>query len=424
MNVSYIAMSFPSLPETFASTDVRVLRESGVDVTVYAMRSPPAQWSALLDERGLSGLAVDQGTRAADFEGLASCFRRPVLTARLLTWVLRSTWRQPVQLLASLLLIPRAMGILGSLERKRPDVVHLFWGHYPCLVGYLVLETLPNTVLSVFLGAYDLTRSYGGSVSVARRADVVWTHTAFNIPALRAMSVPSNRIHLAYRGLDPRLFKPSSPKVSQRIVSVARLIAPKAMDEVLRVFRDVLGKWPAATLVIVGDGPERRRLERLGRSLGLGRAVTFHGHLAQRDVAREMSAAEVFLLMSRKESERLPNVVKEAMALRCLCVVTDTPGIEELVDDGTHGFVVRQGDMDAAVARIDQVFSGGVDVAPMLDAAAAHIARTFSASASMDTYRRTWSDALARKRFGIEETVSSGGVGIPEVLPDRNGFVQ
>ena len=84
--------------------------------------------------------------------------------------------------------------------------------------------------------------------------------------------------------------------------------------------------------------------------------------------------------------ETLPNVVKEAMASGCMCVATKTYGIEELIVDQQHGFVVPPGDVDAAVSRIHDVFAARIDVAAITTSASAHIARSFTVDRSMQSY--------------------------------------
>jgi glycosyltransferase involved in cell wall biosynthesis len=412
-------MRFPVPAETFASTDIRVLRDAGVGVSVHTMRAPQGRPSALLDERRLSGIPISQGTFAADVRGLACCLARPVIVARLLMWILRVTWKRPGQLVTSLALVPRSMGILSELEADPPDVVHLFWGHYPSIVGYLVLTAMPNCILSMFLGAYDLTYRYGGSAWVARRAALLSTHARWNFPLIGAFGIPHARIHLAYRGIDPTSFSGRQvSKIKRRIVSAGRLHEGKGIDDALLVFQRIQAKWPDATLRVLGDGRDRITLERLSRSLGIDRAVTFLGHLPQHDVASELAAAEVFLHMSWEEGERLPNVVKEAMATRCLCVVTETKGIDELVVDGLCGFVVPVRSVEAAAARIEDVFCGGVAVEPMLDAAAEHIARRFNVTESMRSYQRRWTEAIATRRNRVRSgAVATRGTSEELALP-------
>jgi glycosyltransferase involved in cell wall biosynthesis len=400
MKVTYITVTFPVLSETFACTDIRALQRAGVDVTVHTLRAATVHANDLLKERGLLGLHVTYGAARAVIEGIGVCLKRPMLTARLFAWLVATNWNRPRQLLLSVAVVPRSMGILVTLEREQPDVVHLFWGHYPSIVGFLVKVRLPRTVLSLFLGAYDLTQSFGGSAWVARRADVVSTHAKWNLAAIEALGVPRERIHLAYRGIDSASFKGHvTDKTPRRIVSVGRLDDMKGMDDVLRVFREIHATWPEATLHILGDGPERAKLDRLSRVMGIDCAVTFLGHLPQAEVAREVENAEVFLFMSWDYRERLPNVVKEAMASRCACVVTQTFGIEELVQDGVNGFVVPPRDIEMAVARVGAVFRGHVDMASVTAAAAEHIARFFTASRSMRSYLDRWQDVITRRHL-------------------------
>ena len=84
------------------------------------------------------------------------------------------------------------------------------------------------------------------------------------------------------------------------------------------------------------------RDERLARALGIRESVEFRGQVTYDSVLAALASAEVLLFLSRHEAERLPNVVKEAMASRCICIVSRTPGIEELIPNGRIGFIVEQ----------------------------------------------------------------------------------
>jgi glycosyltransferase involved in cell wall biosynthesis len=411
MKVAYITMTFPAPSEAFAASDVRTLRDAGVDVSVYTIRTPLRNVRELLVERGLSNLRVSQGGLTADIRGVLSCLTRPVLAGRLLMWLLGVSWKRPVQLMTSLVVVPRSIGILAELERDRPDVVHLFWGHYPSVVGFLVSRKLPGTVLSLFLGAYDLTRRFGGTRWVAQRADLMSTHASCNLTAIEELGVTRNGIHVAHRGIDLTIFEaPSTKKLSRRIVTAGRLERGKGMDDALRVFRDVRTRWPDATMHVLGEGRDRATLGRLAQELGIADAVTFVGHVPQSVVAAELAKAELFILMSWGESERLPNVVKEAMACSCVCVVTETPGMSELLEHGRHGFQVPIGDIAAATGRVNDVFSGRVDALAIREAASKRIAERFDVLASMLSYRRQWQEAIDLRRAGLRRTATGGSM--------------
>lgn len=403
MKVWYVTMQFPAPSETFAGSDVRALRRSGAEVSVHSLRPAHENAEGMLAERGLNATEVTHGGPAEALRGLGVGLTRPGLLLGLLGWLFRHTRDNPDHLLRSLVLVPRTLELFARTERAKPEVVHLFWGHYPAMVAHLVQKYLPETVVSVFLGAYDLEMNYGPSAPVARNADVVWTHARVNLPALKRLGIPEERIRVAYRGLELSPFqeKPPVEKVPHRLVTAGRLIPSKGIGDVLEVLARVLEKWPDATLIVLGDGPAREALEAQAKCLGVAHAVTFRGHVSHETVLEEMTAAEVFLFMSKKPSERLPNVVKEAVASRCLCIATRTPGMDELLVDGAYGFVIDQGDVAAAAGHIDATFAkegaGEGSTEAMTMAAYQHLEEHFDVDRIMAAYHAQWRRLHAAK---------------------------
>jgi glycosyltransferase involved in cell wall biosynthesis len=125
------------------------------------------------------------------------------------------------------------------------------------------------------------------------------------------------------------------------ILSVGRLSKEKGQADLLRAMREIRRAADFETvLVIVGDGPERARLEHLRARLGLGDAVRMAGY--QHDVAPYYEAADVFVLTSYSEGS--PNVLLEAMEARVPIVATAVGGVSEMIRDREHGLLVRSGD--------------------------------------------------------------------------------
>jgi glycosyltransferase involved in cell wall biosynthesis len=304
-------------------------------------------------------------------------------------------WRTPRFLARALLLVPRGLDILAAVERNQPDVVHLFWGHYPAAVGFLVRRYCPKTVLSMFLGAYDLEWKFGMSGPVASTADVVWTHAHANVPAIAALGVQRSRIDVAHRGIELERFTDQRRrKVAGRVATAGRLHPDKAMGFVIEVFAGIARRRPDASLVIVGDGPDRARLEALAESLGVAHAVSFLGRVPHQTVLEQMAAAELFVYLSTDATDRLPNVVKEAVASHCVCVVSRTTGIDELIRDGIDGWVVEYGDVERAIERACGALDDRDRSAAMVAAANAHLRAEFDVDRSMRRYIDRWSDLL------------------------------
>ncbi len=395
MKIAYVTMQFPVASETFAAVEIRALRRRGAEVSVLAYRGAVADAEATLAERGLNDLQVNHGGSAANLRGILQMMRRPADSLWLIALILRHCWRKPLQLLKALVLVPRSFDLLRHLSTLQPDVVHLFWGHYPSLIGLLVKRRLPGVKVSHFLGAYDLRHRFSLSSLLAHQADLLLTHAEANLPALAELGVPSERVQISYRGVEIPANLPSPAKSRGLMVVAERLVPLKRTDNVLRLFAEVANELPNVHLRVLGSGPEAAALEDLAARLGIGSKVTFTGHVAHEEVFRHLAEAEVALTQS--STERLPNALKEAMLRRCVCLSTRTPGIDELITDGESGIVVDPGDIAAAARRLLEVLRDPAAAARMGALAQAKIVAEFDVDRLMAERLRQWS-ALVQDR--------------------------
>lgn len=149
----------------------------------------------------------------------------------------------------------------------------------------------------------------------------------------------------------PAAHDPSSVRArpgSPTVVAVGRFVAQKGFDVLLRAWPGVVaGLGPDRTphLVLVGDGPQRRRLERLAGQAGIAGTVTFTGALPAHDVADRLRAAHVFALPVRTRwaglnPEGLGLAALEAAACGLPVLVGDSGGAPETVLDGVSGRVL------------------------------------------------------------------------------------
>ena len=134
------------------------------------------------------------------------------------------------------------------------------------------------------------------------------------------------------------------------IMTAGRLLRLKGIDTLIAAFSRLRrGPEAGAKLMILGDGPDRARLETLAGGLGLREDTFFTGYVS--DIHAYMRHASVFVLSSRYEG--LPNVLIEAMACGVNVVSTDCPsGPREILEDGKWGRLVPIGDADAMAAAI------------------------------------------------------------------------
>ena len=132
------------------------------------------------------------------------------------------------------------------------------------------------------------------------------------------------------------------------VVSLGRLVDQKRFDWLVAAWQRVEGVHPTATLLVVGDGKDRGKLEAQARSLGLKRA-RFLGYRKE-DGFRFFQAADLGVITSMFEAPGL--VALEAMAAGCPLVVTAADGVRDAVIPGVTGELTAVGDPDALAAGI------------------------------------------------------------------------
>jgi glycosyltransferase involved in cell wall biosynthesis len=130
---------------------------------------------------------------------------------------------------------------------------------------------------------------------------------------------------------------------------------------------------PEAHLSIVGDGPDRPRLERLRDELALGDRVRFLGSRSRADALGLMRAADIVILSSAWEN--FPHGVVEALAVGTPVVATRVGGVPEVVVDGENGLLVEHGDAAGFGAALRKLLDDEPLRRRLADRAAASVAR-------------------------------------------------
>ena len=217
-------------------------------------------------------------------------------------------------------------------------------------------------------------------------SDELARFTLAHDPAPPPIAVVPNGVDLAHFPASP---VPADPVV----VVVANLIGYKRHDRFLRALAEVVTRVPEARAVLVGEGPERPRLEAMAVGLGLGERVRFAG--ARADVRPFLAEARVVALTS--DHEGLPNALLEAMASGRPVVATHVGGVPELVRDGFDGLLA---DPDpASVARALIALLGSPGEAERMGASARERAAAYDWPVAIGRAEELYRRVLAGERF-------------------------
>jgi glycosyltransferase involved in cell wall biosynthesis len=204
---------------------------------------------------------------------------------------------------------------------------------------------------------------------------------------------PAAKVRVIPNGVDVGRFRPRRP--SRELQSQWRLedgaatvgiVAALRPEKNHALFLDVAAlvrqKLPKTQFLIVGDGPQRAKLEALAQNLGIAAAVRFLG--TQSDMPEVLSLLDVVVLTSHSEAN--PLCLLEAMASEKPVVATRVGSVAETVLDGETGYLVAAGDARQLADRIALLLTDRSHAAVMGRAGRKHVAAHWSVDRMVQGY--------------------------------------
>ncbi|MEW6610001.1 MAG: glycosyltransferase family 4 protein [Patescibacteria group bacterium] len=180
---------------------------------------------------------------------------------------------------------------------------------------------------------------------VVRRADQVVVPSEFLKKVVQGWGAKEDKVTVIPNAVTLPVAESSPQSSSLSILAIGRLVPWKGLSDLLQAFQIVLKSNSEATLTIVGDGPERARLEKLARELNVSHQTHFSGSVSRERLSYYWQRATLFALPSGYEG--FPHLVLEAWAAGVPVVVSDAPGIAAIVRNGENGLVVPYHDISA-----------------------------------------------------------------------------
>src|SRR5881392_1854032 len=290
-------------------------------------------------------------------------------------------------------------------RRQRYDVIHVHWPFPLALFGWAAQRARPAALVTTFYGVElrwvkTAMPFFRGFLKwAARRSDRVVAISSYTADEVRELvQVPIEVIPYT-----TSLAAPTVPRAERRsaaapftVLFVGRLVERKGVSHLVDAV-SLLLPLPGADvrLVIVGDGPERARIEARIREKRLDGRVAVRGRVSDAELQAAYAAADAFVLPAvvdrRGDTEGLGVVLLEAMNHRVPVIASAIGGITDIVEDGVSGLLVPPGDATALAAALGRLARAPDVAAGLGEAGYRRLRERFS----WDAITRRWLEVYA-----------------------------
>ncbi len=181
--------------------------------------------------------------------------------------------------------------------------------------------------------------------------------------------------------------------------SVARLAKEKNIEFLIRSMKERKEKCGNDfKLALIGDGPERKRLEKLAKELGLQDEIVFAGTVANREIKNYCHASDLFLFASQSETQGI--VLLESMAAGAPVLAVRGTGTEDIVTDGENGYMTGMSEKEFADRLMDILEKKEIQV---LSRGALKTAEKFSSEAIAEEAAAIYLEAVRIRSCKVKE---------------------
>lgn len=370
LRCAYVVSRYPAITHTFIVNEVRALRDRGAEVHPVSIRRS-AQEEILgpiaEDEEARTRALLPTSAKLLASVHLRAFARAPLGYVRTFAEALAAGPGGARNRLWQLFYFTESILLWDHLERIGVRHVHVHFANVSSDVALLCTAYGNRATRDGRRWTWSLT--VHGPTEIlnmdphklalkARSADAVACTSDFVRSQLMSLVDSSDwhRLHTVRCGVDVDVFHPPSrPREAERveILNVAAMSRRKGHAVLLEALAELAARGVDFDVLLVGDGPERDRLEALAGRLGVGGRVRFAGSLAQEELPALYRRADIFCLPSYAEG--VPTVLMEAMASELPVVATAVMGVPELVDDGRTGLLVPPARPDALAHALERL---------------------------------------------------------------------
>ncbi|MCP4667078.1 MAG: glycosyltransferase family 4 protein [Deltaproteobacteria bacterium] len=360
---AYILLWFPKPSETFIFREVVNLQKMGLPLHVYTLYGKLHR-----------GLSAEMQSASDGVERLGVFFLKKAHRDLLRWW--KKDRKKVIRILKSLLVKPYyglektgenlwaflcAFHLARRFQEQRIQHIHAPWASGPATAAWIASQ-LTGIPFSFTARAWDIHPPDGALKEKIRDAAFIRSETHYNIGYLAQFAGgDTGKIHLTYNGVP--LKAPGQGPVPMtppyRLLALGRFVRTKGYDYLIHGCRILKESGLDFHLVLAGDGPKKRGLQRLTKKLGLGGRVSFPGFITHDRVSDIILSTDIFIMPSvvhaTGDRDGIPTVIMESLLHRIPVIATAVAGIPEVIKDGMTGLLIPEKDpfaISQAVRRL------------------------------------------------------------------------
>lgn len=262
------------------------------------------------------------------------------------------------KLLPFFYLVFGSAAIIRAVRREPFDIIHVHWPFPHALFGYFAKKAGGVKIVTTFYGVelkwvkskMPILKSFlRWGIGFSDQVTAISSYTAKEVRELAPGKNFGVEIIPYTITVTPRIHQvPEVERITPLILFVGRLVERKGVEYLIRAFAEVVREVPSE-LVIVGKGPEEKRLLQLTEKFNLVPKVHFKGWVSQDELEKLYNQCNVFVLPaiidSKGDTEGLGVVLLEAMSYRKPVIGSNLGGITDIVKDRDTGLLVNEKDI-------------------------------------------------------------------------------
>lgn len=356
--IAYFAEKFPSLTQTFVYREVLKLRQLGLSPKLYSIwPSDPSGLSAESKSLVNDTFYIFPISLSSLFSiHLSYFFKKPIKYIKVLLYILFQPEEPLINRFRSLRHFIYGIKAIRQFEVDAIDHIHAHFGWSASSIA-LMANQLLGTPFSITLHAHGIFIDRLLLKAKLVKSKAVVTISKFNKSYLCNLFpdvLLEDKIKIIHCGIDAALFKDSYLKEKSTsnfvIVGIGQLDPRKGFHILIEACKILADRNEQFLCYIIGDGPEREKLDNLISRFGLGEQVFLNGKILQEELRLFLKSVDVSVLPcvwdKSGDLDGIPVALMETMSMGIPSVSTNISGIPELIEHKKSGLLCENSDCD------------------------------------------------------------------------------